>query len=88
MAYESNIRMNRWLGIFKKHCVELFEKNSEECERNAIQNSNLPHQLHSKLLIGATQKMFLAMQEGHVKDKTTLSKINSWHEINNSMENI
>jgi hypothetical protein len=25
-AYESNIQMNRCMGIFKKHCVDLFEK--------------------------------------------------------------
>ena len=85
-TYESNIRMNRWVGVFKKYCVNLFKSYSEEYERNLLQNTDSPHQLHSKLLIGATQKMLQAIKEGHVKDKATFSKIKSWLELITSIE--
>lgn len=85
-TYESHIRMTRWLGVFKKHCAELFDLHSELYEKKAVEKSNSSHQLHSKLLIGATKKMLNAVANGHVKNEATLSKIKSWVELINSIK--
>lgn len=66
-TYESHIRMTRWLGVFKKHCAELFDLHSELYEKKAVEKSNSSHQLHSKLLIGATCLTQLPMGMSRMK---------------------
>ncbi len=86
-TYDSNIRMTKWVGAFKNYCVDLFESHSEEYERMVLQqNIDSPHQLHSKLLIQATQKMLQAVMDGQVMDKSTFSKIQSWLELMKSIQ--
>lgn len=86
-TYDTNIRMTRWVGVFKNYCVELFKSYSEEYEITVLQNNiNSPYQLHSKLLIGATQKMRQAVRDGLVTDKATFMKIQSWLKVITSIQ--
>lgn len=77
LSDQSNIRMNRWWCLFKKHCAQLFETQHAEYEKEAIERSRSPQQLYSQLLIGSTEEMIKAVNVGYI-NMTVFNKLKVW----------
>lgn len=85
--YESfNTRMSRWIGVFEKHCVDLFHSHSDKYEINATNTFHSPNELHCQLIMWATETMSTAVEGGNVNDNVTLSKIKSWVKLIESIK--
>lgn len=77
--YESfNTRMSRWIGVFEKHCLHLFHSHTDIFEINSTNTHHSPHELHSQLIMWATETMLTAVELKNVNDKVTLLKIKAW----------